>query len=191
MSQPTDRPAGRPGAVSSMRAGPLALRASAEPDMDFVLAAESHPDNAKHVEQWSRAEHLACVRGGHGAHWILERAEDGEPVGYLILEGLDDPDHSLLLRRVVIARKGRGYGRAAVALAARYCFEVLGFHRLWLTVALDNHRAADLYRRMGFVEEGIARESAHKHGRYVSMRVMSLLAAEYAAGAARFRPRPG
>lgn len=170
--------------------GALALRASTPADCDFVLAAESHPDAASCVEQWSAARHRRCIASHGAAHWIIERS--GAPIGYAILEGAGDPDRSLLLRRIVIAGRGRGHGRGALQLLARYCFEVLGFHRFWLYVAVDNRRAYGLYRRFGIVEEGIARECARHGDRYISMHVMSLLDREYAAyraGRSR-RPQP-
>ena len=55
---------------------------------------------------------------------------------------------------------------------------------MWLHVAPENRRAGALYERLGFVEEGIARECVRKADGYASMRVLSLLEAEYRAGPA-------
>ncbi|UEX79364.1 GNAT family N-acetyltransferase [Sediminicurvatus halobius] len=157
--------------------GGLTLRPTRPDDCAFVVGLERQPDNARHVEQWSEAEHRASLQRPGTAHWILERP-DG-PVGYALLEDVDDPNGSILLRRIVIAGKGRGDGRTGVRLVLRYCFEVARCHRVWLNVALDNRRAEGLYRRLGFVEEGIARESVRKGEGFASMRVLSLLEQEY------------
>ncbi|MGB7757593.1 MAG: GNAT family protein [Salinisphaera sp.] len=157
--------------------GPTAIRPTLEADCDFVLAAESHPDNAGFVEQWSHSRHRQTMLGTDSLHWIIESHR--QPIGYAILEDADDPNHSLLLRRVVIASKGRGHGRTALVLLMHYCFEVLGFHRLWLFVAVANRRAVSLYRRLGFVEEGVARECSRHEDRYSSMYIMSMLEPEY------------
>lgn len=165
--------------------GRVTLRPSTAADCDLIVEIESHPDNAAHVGQWSAEQHLACMRSGDSAHWIVEA--DGLPIGYAVLQGVDDPDHSLLLRRIAIRGKGRGHGRAALLLVARYCFEVLGFHRLWLYVAVDNRRAHGVYRRLGFVQEGVARDSDRRADGYRSMYVLSLLEHEYRTGPERPR----
>jgi len=160
--------------------GRLTLRPTRPGDCAFVAALEQHPDNARQVEQWSEAQHRASLTRAGTAHWILETA-DGR-IGYALLEDVGDDNGSILLRRIVVAGKGRGHGRTAVRLLLRYCFEVAGGHRVWLNVALDNRRACSLYRRLGFIEEGVARESVRKGERYVSMRVLSLLEQEYRRG---------
>lgn len=142
----------------TLRSGPLRMRPTQVADLEFIRRVESDPQNAPHVEQWSSAEHGAALERGDCFHAVLETAEAAEPVGYLILEGLEDPDRQVLLRRVAIARKGRGFGRAAVQLAARYAFEVAEARSLWLTVAPDNRRAAGLYARLGFVDRGPYRD---------------------------------
>lgn len=160
-----------------LRLGGLTLRPTTVADCGFVVDVEEHPDNAPHVEHWSRAQHEASLDRPGTVHRIIETR--GARVGFVLLEDADDPNDSLLLRRIAVITKGRGHGRTAVLLTARYCFDLLGFHRLWLNVAAENRRAYVLYQRLGFVEEGVARESVKKDGKYVSMRVMSLLDREY------------
>ena len=63
----------------------------------------------------------------------------------------------------------------------RYCFEILGFHRLWLYVAVDNRRAYRWYLKHGFVEEGVARDCDRRGDTYHSMHVLSMLEDEYRA----------
>lgn len=157
--------------------GRTALRPSRPEDCDFISTVETHPDNAPYIEQWSPAQHRAAMAAPGSPHWVLEF--DRTPIGYALLEGADDPNHSLLLRRIAIASKGRGHGRSAIILLSRYCFDVLRFHRLWLYVAVDNRRALGLYRRLGFVQEGIARECSRHGSAYHSMYILSLLEQEY------------
>lgn len=187
MNTGNDQP---PAAIPANRVPPrdrlarrgLVLRPTTMADCEFVVDVERHPDNATHVEQWSVEQHRQALSRPGTVHWIIE--EGGRPIGFAVLEDADDPNESLLLRRIAIVSKGRGYGRTAVLLLAKYCFEELGFHRLWLTVARGNRRARNLYKRLGFVLEGTARESTRKGDRYVSMDIMSMLDREYRAVAA-------
>lgn len=158
----------------------LNLRPTTDADCAFVATAEAEPEAAPYVGQWSVERHQRAIEDSDTAHWVIEAA--GEPVGFAVLEGAEDPDHNLLLRRIVITSPGSGYGSESVWLLARYCFESLEFHRFWLFVAVSNERAYELYRRLGFVEEGVARECMREGDGYNSMYILSLLDREYHAG---------
>ena len=69
-----------------------------------------------------------------------------------------------------MTEKGRGYGRATLALAIERAFEEHGAHRLWLDVKPHNERARSLYRSAGFVEEGMLRDALYYGGRFESLR---------------------
>ena len=155
------------------------LRPTAEDDLDFVLAAERHPDNVPFVGQWTREQHTGAVEGPDAAHFIVEAA--GQRVGFVIVLGLENQDRSLLIQRLVITDKGRGYGRASLTEIVRLSFEQWGAHRLGLDVVGHNPRARHLYRSVGFVEEGTLRECYYypEEGVFHSSVIMSMLDREY------------
>ena len=111
--------------------------------------------------------------------------EQGERAGYVILRGLASINRCVELKRIVIARPGRGFGRQVLRALIDEAFGKLGAHRLWLDVYDDNHRARHIYRSLGFVEEGTLRECLQCEDRYRSLVVMSMLESEYRAAAAR------
>ncbi|ABM62265.1 GNAT family N-acetyltransferase [Halorhodospira halophila] len=131
----------------------MQLRPTSPEDLDFVRAVESAPENAEFVEQWTLAEHQACLRASSCAHFILETGRPLRAVGYAILQDVDHPDGTVLLRRIAIAGKGRGYGRRAVRALVEYVFTELGGQRLWLSVLTRNRRALRLYRDLGFADD--------------------------------------
>ena len=92
---------------------------------------------------------------------------------------MNDPDKSIEFKRIVISEKGKGFGREAVQLVKKIAFETLGAHRLWLEVMEHNGRACQLYQSEGFVSEGLHRESFKQGEKYISLRIMSILADEY------------
>ncbi|BAC90326.1 GNAT family N-acetyltransferase [Gloeobacter violaceus] len=155
----------------------VSLRPTAEADLDFVLAQEQSPNNRPYIRQWSVDEHRARLLDPDWAHLVIE--SEGEAVGYVILHGLRNSDDSLCLKRIVVARKGEGFGRRAVQQVKRFAFDRVGSHRLWLEVKDFNTAARHLYRSEGFVAEGIMRESARIGERYDSLIVMSILEQEY------------
>lgn len=154
----------------------LRLRSTRREDLSFVRAAEAAAENRGYVEQWSEADHSACVDADDCCHLLIEDDRES-PIGYVILEGLRDPGRAMLLRRIVVVRKGEGIGRRAVKAIMRYCFETLGFRRLWLEVHDDNMSARTLYEHLGFRVESVA---PSEDGRYTMVR-MSVLDRDYRA----------
>lgn len=173
---------------------PLCARLTARPtavaDIPFVLAAESHPDNAPYVTQCSQSWHEGAIASKDCAHFIFEAPQatpskasnEGikrNPMGYSVLAGIESPHRSLEIRRIVVVEKGQGYGREILQWVKAFAFEKLGHHRLWLDVLESNHRAKALYESEEFVAEGIIREGAKTATGYESMILMSMLESEY------------
>jgi diamine N-acetyltransferase len=85
---------------------------------------------------------------------------------------------------IVIGEKdhwGKGYGTEAMALMMRFAFHELGLHRIELEVFETNHRAIATYRALGFVEEGVRRESIYMQGRFMDAIRMGALRGEFDA----------
>src|SRR5918999_6332255 len=154
----------------------LRLRPTREDDLDYVVAAEADPDNAPHLAPSPRAEHVRFLRDPLQRHLIAEA--DGRAVGFALLR-LHPEDRAVELRRIAVTEKGRGYGRATLALAVAQAFEEHGAHRLWLDVKPHNERARSLYRSAGFVEEGLLRDALFSGGEFQSLILMSILRPEW------------
>ncbi len=159
------------------------FRRSAAKDLDFILALERAEENRKFIGQWTREQHASSFADRDILHLIVEMlVEDNKtmtPVGYAIIKGLTSPDDSIELMRVVIADKGKGYGREALRLVKKLAFEELKAHRLWLDVRSHNERAKRLYQSEGFIKEGVLRECKKTEKGYESLEVLSMLAREY------------
>ncbi len=160
--------------------GRVRLRPTAEDDLDFVLRGEGDRENRPFIGRWPRDRHLEALADGDVEHLILEDG-GGSPVGYAILTGIQAPGRILCLKRLMVARKGRGYGRAVLRLVKERAFGELGAHRLWLDVKEGNGRARDLYESEGFVREGVLRDSLWTGEVHETLVVMSILESEYRA----------
>jgi len=80
------------------------------------------------------------------------------------------------------AARNRGIGEAATRQALDHAFLDLNLERIYLHVLTNNTRAIKLYRKVGFVQEGIQRRAVYKGGEYRDLLLMSLLRHEYRAG---------
>ena len=157
----------------------IELRPTRPADLAWVLAAEQHFENAPYVGQWSRARHEEAIAAKDEAHLVVEQTH--QPVGYVILTGLENPHLAINLRRIVVVEKGNGYGRQILQWVKAFAFDTLSWHRLWLDVLVSNQRAQSLYKSEGFVVEGRLRDSWQTASGYEDMLIMSMLAPEYRA----------
>ncbi|WP_224995552.1 GNAT family N-acetyltransferase [Cesiribacter sp. SM1] len=147
-------------------------------DLKDVIRMEHHPDNKEFIIPYSLSQHQQALESEDEAHLKLT-TEEGSTIGFVLLAGLNNPNQSVEFRRIVVALKGMGYGRQAVALVKEHCFEHLLCHRLWLDVFEDNGRARQLYKSEGFIEEGTMRECIKQDGIYRNLVFMSMLQREY------------
>ena len=132
-------------------AGPVRLRPSGEPDLEFVLKLEADPDTAPFIHAWPIDEHRAAIADPSVAHWIVEDSEREVSVGFVILRGLGT--EVIELRRIAISEKGQGYGTHALRLVKDAAFGEFGARRLWLDVYDFNDRARSIYEAEGFTAE--------------------------------------
>jgi diamine N-acetyltransferase len=152
----------------------IRLRPTTDADLDVVVNAESDPETCPFIIPWPRHRHATALGDPDIAHRIAED-EAQNPVGFVILGGLTNPDSSIEFRRIVAVRKGNGYGRSMVRAVKGLAFNELRAHRLWLDVKTHNARARLLYKSEGFCEEGLLRECIRGPVGFESLVVMALL----------------
>ena len=68
---------------------------------------------------------------------------------------------------------GKGVGSVLLGAALEMADNWLNLQRVELTVYTDNQGALALYRKFGFVEEGLARGYAFRQGEYVDALYMA------------------
>ncbi|MBP6931275.1 MAG: GNAT family N-acetyltransferase [Candidatus Pacebacteria bacterium] len=71
--------------------------------------------------------------------------------------------------------QGKGIVTKACEMLVKHGFNVLNLNRLEIHCLTDNSKSANIAKRLGFVKEGILRESTIRHGRFQDMELYSLL----------------
>ncbi len=74
---------------------------------------------------------------------------DDALAGYIIL-ALEGDGETVEFRRIVVADKGKGTGRAAILAMETYCRDRLRRRRIWLDVFESNHRGRHVYEKLGY-----------------------------------------
>ncbi|WP_051531010.1 GNAT family N-acetyltransferase [Clostridiisalibacter paucivorans] len=164
---------------SIIRSHRLTFDKSETEDIPTIIEIERKKENNKFVYQWPKERHLESINNGDELHITIRDIEENEIIGYLIMAGFENFHNSLEFMRLVIDKKGYGYGKESIELIKKMSFEEYGCHRLWLDVYDDNKRAIHIYKSMGFVEEGTLRECKKSSDGYRSMIIMSILDREY------------
>ncbi|MBL1203491.1 MAG: GNAT family N-acetyltransferase [Nostoc sp. GBBB01] len=154
----------------------LRLCKTQEADLDYIVSAENDDENRQYIIPWSREQHLQAILNPDIAHLIVKNEIR---IGYVILAGLLDFNKTIEFRRIVITEKRKGYGKATVEIVKKLAFETYNAHRLWLDVKVQNKIAQAVYKKSGFVVEGILRECLKVDSKYDSLIIMSILQQEY------------
>ena len=112
--------------------------------------------------------------------WMIEA--EGALAGTVWLHSHDARDARAQVAIGMLSARfmGRGLGRAAMTLVLDHAFGTMGLHRVGLRVLATNVRAIELYRGLGFREEGREREAAATAWGRVDDVIMGLLAWEWA-----------
>lgn len=111
------------------------------------------------------------------ADWAVVTTTDGRVVGEVVLFDLDEANGSMEFRIALVGPQvfGRGYGTEATMLVRDFALGPLGLHRLTLEVNSFNAPALAVYRKAGFVLEGVRRQAVWRDGQWHDVHDMALL----------------
>lgn len=109
--------------------------------------------------------------------------EDGRTVGSLELDRIDREHRSASISRVIVDpdERGRGVATGMLREVLALCFLELDLHRVELRVFESNEAAIACYESVGFVHEGLLRDTHRHGGEYRSTVQMSMLEEEWRA----------
>jgi RimJ/RimL family protein N-acetyltransferase len=147
----------------------MTLRPATPADFAFIRALAQRPDNAPFITD---EDDGALARYLTGSSSLLIWQDADGPAGFALFCELGDPSGRIELRRLALARAGRGEGAAFVRVLVDHAFATLNAQRLWLDASGENPRAHKVYDRAGFTLEG--RMRGHWY-RPASARVVDLL----------------
>ena len=104
-----------------------------------------------------------------------------EPLGRIIITRMEPHYRSLDITKIYVggSNRGRGVGTEVLLGLLKHFFEEMKLERVTLDYFTGNAKAAKLYRKLGFVDEGVARNACIKDGVYYDLNLMSMLSEEY------------
>jgi RimJ/RimL family protein N-acetyltransferase len=149
-----------------------------DPDIYRMLGADTRvlaPLTEEQAKAW--VENIAS----HPAAWVIEF--QGRAIGEILIDNFVEADKraGLIIGILDPAALGKGLGTEAIKAIAEFTFDTLGLHKLSMRVLAFNIRAIRAYERVGFIREGLERESALIGGTWHDDVIVGLLKRDFDA----------
>lgn len=157
----------------------LFLRPAVAADLAAIMAIERGPGFERFVGRSGEDEHRALMASGNHRYFVGELGQGGV-AGFAILRDLEDAHGNVYLKRIAVARPGKGVGAAFLSLVVAWVFAQPSPHRFWLDCFSDNLRAQRVYQKLGFSRDGVLRQAYRApDGRRLDLTMMALTRPEW------------
>ncbi|VDC04065.1 unnamed protein product [Peniophora sp. CBMAI 1063] len=170
---------------SLFRSARLTYRTFRPDDFDVFYAAFNDPE----VLNGIRPEPTAVSSGDMLAKFrtwsetwalclVVVNTETGDFIGSVRMRWVHPRDGEIGML-VKPSEWRKGYGTEICTWVMRHAFESLHAHRVSLSVFQSNVKAISLYKRLGFVQEGVKRRARFAHEQWEDIIYMGILDDEY------------
>jgi len=147
-----------------------------DPEIVGRYAYFTKPFSRKQEEEWlkqkisSKTDIFYAIENGSGIY-----------LGNCAIEKIHWPAKHGRLSITIGNKKerGKGHGFRAINLLLDKAFNEHDLHKIYLVVAVDNPRGIQLFKKCGFVEEGLLKDHYVIDGKYVVMYTMRILKSEF------------
>lgn len=138
-----------------------------------LLLGNLYPVNSTNVEKWidslyNQDQKRKIVFG------IYEKT-NLQMVGYLSIKDIDYISRTgyfgIIMRK---GFRGKGYSKEAITIFFNYLKKYIGIRKITLQVLAININAIELYKKLGFKEEGLLKEQVFINEKYEDLLIMSL-----------------
>jgi len=105
---------------------------------------------------------------------------DDEKIGYFRLSNYSNVNKNIYIGADICPKfKGKGFGKLSYEKFIPFLFKTYNLNKISLEVLSNNIIALNLYKKLGFVTEGIKRQEVYKNNKWVDSVIMSILKNEY------------
>lgn len=147
------------------------------PDFEVARLTGSRTD---FTEEEVKSFYLKCVNSSERVDFLI-LDPNGNVIGESVLNDLDFELASANFRIAIFNSKnfGKGIGTWATWATCKFAFEILGLHRVDLSVFSFNKRAEKAYLSAGFRKEGVLRDKVKDGNDYADEIIMAILENEW------------
>lgn len=146
-------------------------------NIKYPLMGFRFPIQTKSVESW-----LEGLRENNGIKRIVYGIKSNDcSVGMISLHQIDYVNSKAMLGLYIAEKELQniGLGTQAAILILDFAFNGMGLNRVGIEVLQSNKKAINLYKKIGFIKEGIQRSSFFHDGIFENVEIMSILRSEF------------
>ena len=161
----------------------IILREIEEDDLNSIVKWRNDPDILRWLFSYSplnktkqRKWYEKYLDDDTQQTFIIEVKEEKTPIGTVGLTNIDYKNQRGELT-IIIGEKnyrGKGLGDECLNLLVKFAFNEMNLRKIKTLVFSDNEKAIKLYKKCGFVEEGVLKEEIFKDGMCKDVLIMSI-----------------
>lgn len=145
--------------------------------MQFDQPGCLYPVSYQEIKSW-----FDKIKSSTCSYSFLIKVKDEEKIiGICALIGIDNKNRNCELS-IVIGEKdywGKGYGKETMRILMKLAFDEFNMHRIYLQVMSFNENAIKLYENLGFLKEGVLKESIFRKGKYHDVLIFGILESQF------------
>ncbi|WP_028562806.1 GNAT family N-acetyltransferase [Paenibacillus pinihumi] len=150
-------------------------------DMEVMQTASLSLNLYTYAETEAFVHNVIFGAGDSAKNFIIVDKNSDQAIGDTALVQLDYKNRNAECILNISEKEywGKGIGTEALTLLLDYAFLEMNLHRVFLRVFSFNEKAVRLYTKLGFQQEGIARQAIYRDGRWSDIIHMGILQDEY------------
>lgn len=131
------------------------------------------PVTFENDENWF--EKVSVDNSNKQVFFCVETIENNELIGYTQLFNINWVNRNCYFGIIIgeSSARGKGFGKEATQLILNYSFTCFNLHKVLLEVSINNEKAINLYKSIGFKQEGELCEQYFLNGKYVNVILMT------------------
>jgi UDP-4-amino-4,6-dideoxy-N-acetyl-beta-L-altrosamine N-acetyltransferase len=138
---------------------------------DDRITKEGHIEWFRNIDRKKRLDYMICIKA------------DDKSIGSINLSDIDLKNQKAELGIYIGEQEyqGQGFASEAMKLLLDHAFNKISIRRIYLKVLSFNQPAINLYKKIGFKEEGVLRQDIYKSGAFQDVIIMGILKDEWSA----------
>jgi RimJ/RimL family protein N-acetyltransferase len=160
----------------------ISFRRLEEIDLEFLNEVRNHcaEEYLHDSRTFSLSDTLNWFKATNPNYYVI--LNEGKKIGYFRLSNYSQPNQNIYIGADLHPKFwGKKLAYPSYQRFIDYLFINYDLNKISLEVLSTNIRAYNLYKKLGFVQEGIKRQEVLKQNQFVDSIIMSLLKTEYDA----------
>ena len=143
-------------------------------DIEIKKLAMYHPFPVSYTMDEIWLDRIVSSTNNDSIYFVIEEKDTQCFAGFVSLTNMNWINRNYNFGIIIDQNfQGKGFGKETTELILNYSFQKLNMRKVSLNVLSENTRAINLYKKLGFKEEGILKEQFYWDGEYQDIVVMS------------------